>query len=71
MLSAERFLGIAGVDGNGQKEFAEIVAGIMKPTSGKLTFMGKDITGEKVKERFKDGISYISWTAMRMGLCWI
>ncbi len=53
-------LGIAGVDGNGQKEFAEIVAGIMKPTSGKLTFMGKDITGEKVKERFKDGISYIS-----------
>lgn len=53
-------LGIAGVDGNGQKELAEIIAGIMKPSAGKLAFMGRDITAQKVKERFKSGISYIS-----------
>lgn len=53
-------LGIAGVDGNGQKELAEVIAGIMKPSGGKLTFMGKDMTSQKVKERFKSGISYIS-----------
>ena len=53
-------LGIAGVDGNGQKELAEVIAGIRKPTSGTLTFMGSDITSEKVKARFKKGISYIS-----------
>ena len=53
-------LGIAGVDGNGQKELAEVIAGIRKPTSGTLEFMGGDITSDKVKARFKKGISYIS-----------
>lgn len=53
-------LGIAGVDGNGQKELAEVIAGIRKPTSGMLEFMGNDITSDKVKARFKKGISYIS-----------
>lgn len=53
-------LGIAGVDGNGQKELAEVISGIMKPSSGNIAFMGEDITSEKVKGRFKKGISYIS-----------
>lgn len=53
-------LGIAGVDGNGQKELAEVISGITRPSSGNIVFMGKDITSEKVKDRFKKGISYIS-----------
>lgn len=53
-------LGIAGVDGNGQKELAEVIAGIRKPTSGTMEFLGSDITADKVKARFKKGISYIS-----------
>lgn len=31
-------LGIAGVDGNGQTELAEVIAGIRKNTSGEICF---------------------------------
>ncbi|MEY8338206.1 ABC transporter ATP-binding protein [Lachnospiraceae bacterium 62-35] len=53
-------LGIAGVDGNGQKELAEVIAGVRKATSGNVLFLGEDITKCTVKERFYKGISYIS-----------
>ena len=53
-------LGIAGVDGNGQKELAEVLAGIRPHTSGDILFRGKTINHCRVKERFAEGISYIS-----------
>lgn len=53
-------LGIAGVDGNGQKDLAEVIAGIQKPTQGQITFFGEDITKYSVKKKFSKGISYIS-----------
>ena len=53
-------LGIAGVDGNGQKELAEAIAGVRKITEGTIWFEGKDITKTTVKQRFEMGISYVS-----------
>lgn len=53
-------LGIAGVDGNGQRELAEVIAGIQKTTKGKITFYGEEIAAKNIKERFARGISYIS-----------
>lgn len=53
-------LGIAGVDGNGQKELAEVIAGIRKKTSGKIHFFQEGIGKLSVRERFEKGISYIS-----------
>lgn len=53
-------LGIAGVEGNGQKELAEVVTGIRKATEGTISFGGKPLDGKSVKERFLAGISYIS-----------
>ena len=50
---------IAGVSGNGQKEIADAVAGLMKTASGKVILNGKDITGEPVRERCLEGLSYI------------
>lgn len=38
-------LGIAGVDGNGQRELAEVVFGLRKPTSGTVRIDGENITG--------------------------
>ena len=52
-------LGIAGVDGNGQKEFAEVIAGIEKCTSGEIIFSDQNITKEKVLNRYKRGIAYV------------
>ena len=37
-------LGIAGVDGNGQSELAEIVSGLRKIQSGQVFIDGRDIT---------------------------
>lgn len=53
-------LGIAGVEGNGQKELAEVITGIRKPSDGTIEFNGKNINRLSVKERFDMGISYIS-----------
>lgn len=61
-------LGIAGVDGNGQKELAEVIAGIQKISHGEIDYMGEEISSWKIKERFERGISYISDDRHRDGL---
>ncbi len=61
-------LGIAGVEGNGQKELAEVITGIQKISKGTMSFLGENITELKVKERFLKGISYISDDRHRDGL---
>ena len=53
-------LGIAGVEGNGQKELSEVITGIRKHTEGTIFFEGEAIDSRTVKERFNKGISYIS-----------
>lgn len=61
-------LGIAGVDGNGQKELAEVIAGIRKISKGEICYMGEEIASWKIKGRFEKGISYISDDRHRDGL---
>jgi len=53
-------LGIAGVDGNGQKHLAEVLAGQRPPSGGGLTFDGAEIGGLGVPERRRLGIRYIT-----------
>lgn len=43
-VHAGQILGVAGVQGNGQTELVEVVTGLHKAVSGKITFKGKDIT---------------------------
>lgn len=59
-LNKGEILGIAGVEGNGQKELAEVITGIRKHTSGHITCNGQPIDQMSVKGRFHMGISYIS-----------
>lgn len=58
-LCKGEILGIAGVAGNGQKELAEVILGIHAPTSGNITFKGRDISSLAIDQRYKGGISYI------------
>jgi len=53
-------LGIAGVEGNGQKELAEVITGIRKNNAGEMTLEGSDIGNLSVKKRYEAGIAYIS-----------
>ncbi len=54
----DRFVAITGPNGGGKSTLAKIVAGIMKPTSGKILFDGVDITNMSITERANLGISY-------------
>lgn len=53
-------LGIAGVEGNGQKELAEVITGIQKHTGGKIWLDGEEISHQSIYERYESGVSYIS-----------
>lgn len=52
-------VGIAGVDGNGQTELSEVIAGICMPDSGVLFLHGRDITHLNVRSRSDKKLSYV------------
>ncbi len=53
-------LGIAGVDGNGQKHLAEVLAGQRDAARGGVSLAGVDITRGRVPERRRLGIRYVT-----------
>jgi len=58
-IHSGEILGIAGVQGNGQRELADTIAGILKPSKGKIFLKNKDITNLPPGERYKLGLGYI------------
>jgi ABC-type uncharacterized transport system ATPase subunit len=42
---AGEIVGVAGVDGNGQRELAECIAGLRQPTRGTVQISGKPVSG--------------------------
>jgi simple sugar transport system ATP-binding protein len=52
-------LGVAGVDGNGQMELAEIIAGLRSPSSGEISIDGKQQSAHDPSQRIELGIYYV------------
>ncbi len=52
-------LGIAGVEGNGQTELVEAIAGLLKPKTGKIQLNGVDIAGLSPRRVKEAGVSHI------------
>lgn len=61
-------LGVAGVSGNGQRELAEVIAGIRKATGGKVIVKGKDMTNRSPSEIVEAGVGRIPEDRIDMGL---
>lgn len=61
-------VGIAGVDENGQKELAEIITGLRKPTTGKIRLLDKDVTNFSTRQLIEMGMSYIPADRRNQGL---
>ena len=59
-LHGGEVFGIAGVDGNGQKELGEVIAGQRPVTSGQVLFDGVDITNRGVAAATRLGIGYVT-----------
>jgi len=53
-----KFIAITGPNGGGKSTLARIISGVLKPTRGKITFYGEDITDLSITERAKKGISF-------------
>ncbi len=54
----EPFVAITGPNGSGKSTLVKVIAGIIKPTSGRIYFDGVDITDLSITERANMGISY-------------
>ena len=61
-------MGIAGVDGNGQEELAEALAGITPLDSGDILVDGKSIENLSIREVKKLGVGYIPEDRHKNGL---
>ncbi|CAM3117720.1 ABC transporter ATP-binding protein [Sporolactobacillus spathodeae] len=61
-------LGIAGVDGNGQQELVQAIAGLAKVTQGSIALDGKDITNRHTRKIIEAGLGYIPEDRQKHGL---
>jgi len=67
-ICRNEILGIAGVDGNGQTELADVVAGLRKAASGKVEVLGKDATNCTPLDIMNMGVAYIPPDRQHTGL---
>jgi ABC-type uncharacterized transport system ATPase subunit len=67
-IAKGEIVGIAGVEGNGQAELVEAIMGMRKPSAGKISVAGKDISHWDTRERRGAGIGYIPEDRHRHGL---
>ena len=68
-LRAGEILGIAGVDGNGQTELAEVIAGLRPHHAGTIRVAGADIAEASVSERkHRLKMGYVPEDRQRVGL---
>lgn len=61
-------LGIAGVEGNGQSELIEAIAGLQSVAGGVVRIGGMDVTSASPRERTDAGLSHIPEDRQRRGL---
>jgi ABC-type uncharacterized transport system ATPase subunit len=60
-------LGIAGVSGNGQEVLAEVLAGLRKAESGRVSIDGVDITRASSLDRWMKGMGYVPSDRVNVG----
>ena len=58
VIGDSKFIVITGPNGGGKSTLAKLIAGIEKPTSGKIFFDGTDITDLDIAKRARLGISF-------------
>jgi len=61
-------VGIAGVEGNGQRELVEALMGLRKPDAGTVLLAGTDVAQWPTRQRRENGIGYIPEDRQGRGL---
>jgi simple sugar transport system ATP-binding protein len=68
-LRAGEILAVAGVDGNGQAELAEVLTGLRSPTAGKVLVRGQDLTRAGPRAFRDAGVAHVPSDRQQRGLC--
>jgi len=58
-VRAGEILGVAGVEGNGQRELVEAITGLRAPSVGVMKIEGEELTGESPRQITKKGVAHI------------
>ena len=67
-VRAGEILGVAGVDGNGQSQLAEVITGLRRATAGMVTVDGADATNREPRELVEMQVAHIPEDRQRTGL---
>jgi len=67
-VRAGEIFGVAGVEGNGQSELAQVLTGLRPPISGEMRLNGVDVTGLGSRELYAMGVCHIPEDTDRFGL---
>ncbi len=59
---------VAGIDGNGQTDLVYALTGLEKPSGGRISLCGRDITHASIRERSHIGMSHIPEDRHKHGL---
>ncbi len=58
-VRAGEILGVAGVEGNGQRELVEAITGLRNPSVGFMEIDGEELTGDSPRQITKKGVAHI------------
>ena len=67
-VHSHEIVGIVGVSGNGQKELAEVINGLRRPTQGRVTVKQQDVTEASPGDRYRLGLAYVPEDRLGVGL---
>jgi ABC-type uncharacterized transport system ATPase subunit len=67
-VRAGEIVALAGVDGNGQQQLVDAIAGLLVPESGSVTVDGTEIAGRGVRAATEAGVAHIPEDRHRRGL---
>ncbi|CAM3713445.1 ABC transporter ATP-binding protein [Cohnella lubricantis] len=67
-VRAGEIVGVAGVAGNGQKELAEVLNGLIPWKRGSIVFNGREFKNASVRGAIEAGISHVPENRMKSGL---
>lgn len=67
VINEGEIVGVAGVDGNGQTDLGEVIAGLIPAESGRLFLDGEEITRRSIRSRREKGISHVPEDRLKTG----
>jgi simple sugar transport system ATP-binding protein len=67
-VAGGEILGVAGVEGNGQRELVESIAGLRPQRAGQILIAGRLVSGRSPREHFAAGLAHIPSDRLHHGL---